>query len=141
MSEWENIPENLSEYIGFVYLIENLTNGKKYIGQKKFWFKKTLPPLKGCKRKRKSLVESDWISYTGSSAGLNADISNGDTIRKIIIRPCRSKFEMNYYELKEQIDNDVLFKEEYYNQMVNVRISRPDKILLEEWRKKNTYNS
>jgi hypothetical protein len=133
MNSWINAPSNPEEYLGFVYLIHNETNNKSYIGQKKFWFTKTLPPLKGNKRKRKKLVESDWKDYTGSNEKLNTDIQNGHIITKTIIRLCHSKFEMNYYELKEQMDREVLFNENYYNGIINVRISRPDKKLLEEW--------
>ena len=133
---WKNAPDNYDDYLGFVYLIENKTNGKKYIGQKKFWFKKTLPPLKGKKRKRRSLVISDWMDYTGSSNALNEDIASGHKIVKTITHLCKSKFEMNYIELKEQMDNEVLFDENYYNAMINVRISRPTKLLLEEWKEK-----
>ena len=32
---------------GFVYLITNLTNNKKYVGKKLAKFKTTKPPLKG----------------------------------------------------------------------------------------------
>ena len=45
--EVENIPE---EYCGFVYLITNLTNGKKYVGKKLSQFKVTKKPLKGKKK-------------------------------------------------------------------------------------------
>ena len=45
----EQIPE---EYVGFVYLITNLTNGKKYIGKKLAQFKVTKKPLKGKARKQ-----------------------------------------------------------------------------------------
>ena len=37
------------DYVGFVYLITNKINGKKYIGKKLAKFKKTRPPLKGKK--------------------------------------------------------------------------------------------
>jgi len=57
------VEEIADQYIGFVYIITNLTNNKKYIGKKLAKFKKTRPPLKGKKRKRKSLVESDWQTY------------------------------------------------------------------------------
>ncbi len=130
---WINTPENIEDYVGFVYLITNITKNKYYIGQKKFWSKRTLPPLKGKTRKRKKIVESDWIKYTGSSEELNKDILAGDEIKKEIIRVCKSKWEMNYYEIKEQIDRDVLFKECYYNGIVNVRIARPPKLLIEEY--------
>ena len=51
------IPEG---YIGFVYIITNKTTGQKYIGKKLAQFKRTKPPLKGKKLKRRSTVESDW---------------------------------------------------------------------------------
>ena len=59
----EEIPEGV---IGFVYLITNLTTGQKYIGKKLAQFKRTKPPLKGKKLKRRSVVESDWRDYWGS---------------------------------------------------------------------------
>jgi len=43
----DSIPE---EYEGFVYLITNTTNNKKYIGKKLAKFKTTKPPLKGKKK-------------------------------------------------------------------------------------------
>ena len=68
------VEEISEEYIGFVYLITNLTNGKKYIGKKLAKFKTTKPPLKGKKNKRRSTKESDWRTYWGSSDHLNADV-------------------------------------------------------------------
>ena len=53
MSEWtynnevvNELPDNVE---GFVYLITNLTNDRKYIGKKLARFKTTKPPLKGKK--------------------------------------------------------------------------------------------
>jgi hypothetical protein len=48
--EIESIPD---EYEGFVYLITNKTNNKKYVGKKLAKFKTTKPPLKGKKNKRR----------------------------------------------------------------------------------------
>jgi len=67
----EELPENC---VGFVYLITNLVNDKKYIGKKLARFKVTKPPLKGKKRKRRSTKESDWRDYWGSSDHLNNDV-------------------------------------------------------------------
>ena len=69
----DSIPE---EYEGFVYLITNTKNGKKYIGKKLAKFKTTKPPLKGRKNKRRGHKESDWRTYWGSSDYLNEDVAN-----------------------------------------------------------------
>ena len=69
----KEIPEGM---IGFVYIITNTTNDRKYIGKKLAQFKKTKPPLKGRKNKRRSLVESDWRNYYGSSDELTEDVRN-----------------------------------------------------------------
>ena len=59
-------------YYGFVYLIENLTNGRKYIGKKLFIFTKT----KIVKGKRKKIkTESDWKTYWSSSEELKSDVA------------------------------------------------------------------
>ena len=34
---WKEIPEDVEKYQGFVYLIEELDTGKKYIGKKNIW--------------------------------------------------------------------------------------------------------
>ena len=116
--------EDINEYYGFVYLIENITNGRKYIGKKFFWNKKTLPPLKGKKRKRRKLVESDWKQYYGSSNELLSDIEKIgiDKFNRNIIHLCNNKTECAYMELKEQVEREVLLTEDYYNNFIGVKI-------------------
>ena len=119
--------EDIDDSEGFVYVIENLTTGMKYIGKKNFWSVRTLPPLKGQKRKRKKKTESDWKDYYGSSEEVKALVeSQGrDNFKREILHLCASKGEMSYYELKEQVENDVLFKpDEYYNAFVGAKIHR-----------------
>ena len=48
--EVTEIPE---DSIGFVYLITNLTNSRKYIGKKLTQFKRSKKPLKGRTNKRR----------------------------------------------------------------------------------------
>ena len=117
----EEIPDN---YIGFVYLITNLTDGKKYIGKKLAKFRKTKPPLKGKKRKRKSLVESDWRTYWGSSEHLLVDVTHLGTenFTREILYFCISRAELSYLEAREQFDRKVLETDEYYNGIINCRI-------------------
>ena len=71
----ETIVELPDGTVGFVYLITNTKSNKKYIGKKLAQFKKTRPPLKGRKNKRRSTVESDWRDYWGSSDQLKADVA------------------------------------------------------------------
>ena len=46
----KELPEDC---VGFVYEITNLVNGRKYIGKKLAKFKKSRPPLKGKKNRRR----------------------------------------------------------------------------------------
>lgn len=117
----EEIPQ---EFIGFVYIITNLTNGKKYIGKKLSQFKKTRPPLKGKKRKRRTLVESDWRDYWGSSENLQADVEKLGTenFTREILHFCTTRGQLSYLEAKEQFDREVLLTDEYYNGIINVRV-------------------
>ena len=123
----EEIPEG---YIGFVYLITNLQTGQKYIGKKLAQFKRTKPPLKGKKLKRRSVVESDWRDYWGSSDRLNADVQQlgPENFTREILYYCTSKAEMSYIEAREQFDRRVLESDEYYNGIINCRIGGSEKL-------------
>ena len=112
------------QYVGFVYLITDLSNNKKYVGKKLFWSTRKLPPLKGQKRRRTKKVESDWQNYYGSSeeVKLLVEESGRDRFKREIIRLCKTKGEMSYFEAKEQFDREVLFSDEYYNEFIGCKI-------------------
>ena len=120
-SEVDKLPETC---VGFVYLITNTTNNKKYIGKKLAQFKVTKKPLKGKKNKRRSTKESDWRTYWGSSDKLNEDVATlgEDKFTREILYYCESKGELSYLEAKEQFDRSVLETDEYYNGIINVRV-------------------
>ena len=117
----ETLPEGCE---GFVYLITNLTNNRKYVGKKLARFKVTKPPLKGRKNKRRSTKESDWKTYWGSSEHLNADVKElgEDKFIREILHFCTGRVELSYLEAKEQFDREVLLTDEYYNGIINCRI-------------------
>lgn len=117
----EELPDDCE---GFVYLITNLTNDRKYVGKKLAKFKKVRPPLKGKKNKRRSKVESDWRDYWGSSDNLLADVAElgQDKFKREILYLCPSRGIMSYLEAKEQFDRRVLETDEYYNGIINVRV-------------------
>ena len=120
----EIIDELPADCEGFVYLITNLTNDRKYVGKKLAKFKKVKPPLKGKKNKRRSKVESDWRDYWGSSDNLLADVAelSPDKFKREILYLCPSRGIMSYLEAKEQFDRRVLETDEYYNGIINVRV-------------------
>jgi len=119
----DTIPENTQ---GFVYIITENSTGMMYIGKKNFWTKKTQPPLKGKTRKRRSIVESDWRAYFGSSDKVKQLLleHGADSFHREIIHMCKSKSEMSYLEAKEQFDRNVLLDDRYYNGIINCRINR-----------------
>jgi len=116
--------EDIRDSIGFVYLITDLSNGRKYVGKKNFWSTRKLPPLKGKTRRRTKKAESDWQDYYGSSeeVKLLVEESGTDRFKREIIRLCKSKGEMSYFEAKEQFDREVLFRDEYYNEFIGCKI-------------------
>ena len=119
---------------GFIYVITNTVTGKKYIGKKQIKSVKKLKPLKGKKNKRHFDIETDWKTYTSSSNDVNEDIVTlgKDKFKFEIVRFCQSKFELAYFEAKLQFENDVLLKPGFYNGIINCRIGRAPKLLLEQ---------
>lgn len=117
----EEIPEDA---IGFVYIITNKKSGKKYIGKKILENKKKRKPLKGRKNSRHYKVESNWKSYTGSSSQLNEAIEKEgkDNFDFEILSFHPSKLLLAYWETKTIIDHNALFREDYFNEVLNLRI-------------------
>jgi hypothetical protein len=123
----ETLPE---ECVGFVYVITNITNNKKYIGKKLAKFSKTtyktVKLKNGNKKKKKirSKIDSDWQEYYGSSPNLQKDIDTlgKDKFTREILYYCSSKAETSYIEAREQFDRKVLESDDYYNGHIQVRV-------------------
>jgi hypothetical protein len=113
-----------AEFIGFVYLITNTTNNRKYIGKKLTQFKRSKKPLKGRTNKRRYTVESDWKDYYGSSDQLSADVEQlgKDKFKREILYWCTSKSELSYIEAREQFSHKVLESRDWYNGHIRVRV-------------------
>ena len=116
--------EDIQTLVGFVYVIEEKTTGMKYIGKKGFWRSKILPDTKSRKRRKHTLVESDWRKYYGSNALLKENVKEQgeDIYNRVILRLCKTKGEMSYFEAKEQFDKDVLLRDDYYNAFIGCKI-------------------
>lgn len=125
----EQLPEDC---VGFVYLITNLTNGRKYIGKKLAKFSKTtyrtVKLKNGNKKKKKirSKIDSDWRDYWSSSDELKRDIAQLgiENFRREIMYFCRSKSECSYIEAREQFSHRVLESTDYYNGHVQIRVHK-----------------
>ena len=114
------------ESFGFIYLITNIKNNRKYIGKKQLQFKKSRR-LKSRKNRKVSYSESDWKTYTGSCRELNEDIEKygKENFTFEILRLCKSKWELGYEEIKLQIENEVIKNKQYYNGILNCRLGKP----------------
>lgn len=133
----ENVVLNENVF-GFIYEITNNVTNKKYIGKKQCFNRLKRKPLKGNKRNRISNIESDWKKYTSSSKDLNLDIEKygKDNFTFKILKTCDSKWSLAYYEIKEQLDRNVLLRDDYYNGIINVRIGTPPKNELDKFKEK-----
>ena len=120
----EEITEIDPKYIAFVYLITNLTNGRRYIGKKLTKFSRT-KTVKGKKKKVK--VDSDWQTYWSSSEEVQKDVKElGEhNFRREILHFCISKGTSTYLEAKLQFQNEVLEHPDlWYNGHIQCRVHR-----------------
>lgn len=116
--------------VGFVYIITNIANNRRYIGKKLAKFSrttvKTVKLKNGNKKKRKvrSKVDSDWRDYFGSSPELLKDIEQlgKEYFKREILYYCHSKAECSYIEAREQFARRVLESQDWYNGHIQVRV-------------------
>ena len=83
--------------------------------------------LKNGKKKRKKIrgtIDSDWMTYYGSSPELSRDVAELgiDNFTREILYYCKSKAECSYIEAREQFARRVLETDEYYNGHIQVRV-------------------
>lgn len=115
---------SINDAHGFIYMIEEISTGKIYIGQKQLWTKK----IRMINKKRKKVkAESDWKNYYSSSNYINDKVAlNGTSdFKRYIVTLVSGDGIMNYIELRFQMDLKVLENEhKYINGYVGGRISR-----------------
>lgn len=110
-------------YFSFIYLITDLKNNKRYIGQKMFFTKK---PVTKNKVTKKVTVESDWKKYFSSSETIKSMVAEhgSDNLVREIIYICASKGQANYLETKLQFELGCLENNSlWYNGIVNCRVN------------------
>jgi hypothetical protein len=131
--------EDDGTHLGFVYLIENLITGRKYIGRKYF----SKAGYKQVNGKRKKIRKtSDWQTYYGSNDTLKREVAElgVHNYRRTILYLCKSKSECAYWETYEILKRHALLDESYYNDWVTAKI-RKDHLKNVAEQQKNIYNS
>ena len=123
------LSEDIDDNFGFVYLITNTQNNRRYIGRKYFWSFRT---PKGKKRKVKQ--ESDWKKYYGSCPELKEDVEHygRGLFRRTILSLHKTKGRTNFEETRQLFINGVLTESldtggpAYYNSNILSRYFRKD---------------
>lgn len=127
--EINSIEDMPTDTFGFVYLVTHTPSGKKYLGKKQLIANRTLPPLKGQKKKRKIQKESDWKTYYGSQIEVKQLVKESqdklDFTREIIIFTSTKKL-LGYYENKLLYAYNVLENDEYLNSNISGKYYRKD---------------
>ena len=121
----EQMPQNT---FGFIYEATYIPTNEKYLGKKVLFFNRTLPPLKGTKRKRKIVKESDWQTYYGSHTKIKQLLSEGkqEYFSREILEFAFNKKHLTYLETKYQFSNNVLENTEYINDNILGKFFRKD---------------
>lgn len=119
-AELTEVPEG---FVGFVYMITNLTNGRRYIGKKNFYASRS-SRRKGSTRRKRTKVVSDWLNYFGSSDLLLADVESlgRNNFKREVLHLCKTKGEMALVEITEQIVRNAVLSDDYYNSFIGCRI-------------------
>ena len=108
----QDIPEGA---VGFVYLITDTITQKYYIGKKSIYSTRKLPPLKGMKRRRTVVSESDWLKYMSS----NRDVKKWKDVERYILEFAYTKKELTYLENKALYCLGVLEDEKSMNENIS----------------------
>lgn len=121
----EDMPEGT---FGFIYEVEHIPTNRRYLGKKVLIFNRTLPPLKGKKRKRKVQKESDWIKYYGSHKEIVGLIKEGkqDEFKREILQYVPTKKLLTYFECKYLFIREVLEGQDYINDNILAKFYRKD---------------
>lgn len=105
---------DIQDYVGFVYIIENNINGMYYVGKKLFYRSKKRM-IKG--RKRREITESDWKKYYGSCQPLSQDIEKfgKENFTRKVLFLCKYKRDLTFFETYVQMIMGVLEDPKSYN--------------------------
>jgi len=131
--------------IGFIYEVEHIPTGAKYIGKKVLFFernvkigKREVAKLKEERKangvggrpasKKKVIKESDWKEYYGSSEKMKTLVNGGESadFDRTILQFVSTKKLLTYYEAELLFRKDVLNDDTYINDNILAKFYRKD---------------
>ena len=133
LADGVKLPEDFEDNppMGFIYRITDTYLTKDYIGKKQITKIERKPPLKGKVRKRKVIKQTDWKTYISSCNQMKIEIfkRNKKGFKFEILQFVDTKWELAFFELYHQIHENVMFREDSYNGIINVRLSKFPKFI------------
>jgi hypothetical protein len=133
ITELGDMPKDV---FGFIYKITNTKTGQYYIGKKQVvsirkrnFGKREIAELTDKRVKKYEMItkESDWKDYRSSNDTVKSWFINDSEVCKLeILRFCKSKKSLTYYELQEQFAHDVLGDELSLNDNLIGKFFRKD---------------
>jgi hypothetical protein len=126
---------NIEEYYGYVYITMHPKSNRSYIGKKAFQHTTTkklgkkelaeIPVGRGKRPTKKTVVkESDWKTYYGSNTEIKS-LPKEELIR-MVVRLCKTKKELTYWETKYLFTFNVLENDSYLNDNILGKFYRKD---------------
>ena len=127
----------LKKFEGFVYLITNLTNGKRYIGRKYLF---SIRKVKNKTKRQRS--NSDWMEYWSSSNSVKEDIEilGKDNFKREILVLCKTRGDTNRMEEFYQWKYNVLENDNWYNDSIGKMKGPTERIIEGRIYSKNVEN-
>lgn len=128
---------DINEYVGYIYVTSHMPTGRQYIGKKNFFHttnkklgKKELaeiPVTRGKRPTKKQIIkESDWKTYYGSATEIKS-LPKDEMIR-YVLKLCKNKKELTYWETKMLFQYNVLEDDHYINDNILGKFYRKDLI-------------
>jgi len=129
---------DINEYYGYVYMTCHFKTGRQYIGKKAFHHTSTkklgkkelaeIPVGRGKRPSKKTVTkESDWKTYYGSATEIK--LCKPEDMMRHVLRLCRTKKELTYYEAKYLFQYNVLEDSRFINDNILGKFYSKDLIL------------
>jgi hypothetical protein len=108
------VEELTKDVQAFVYIIEDIDTGRKYVGKKFCWM-----PKKIAGKTRRKFVESNWKRYYSSHEWIKGEAKkNPNRFRREILHLCETRGKANFLEIEEQFKRGVLYTDDYLNDQI-----------------------